>query len=154
VRELLLLIEAVLDIALIRASPDGERLSPEMLLLLALVVHDDYEIGAARSDLKHMPEPNVQQPVEFQYYVARNGIHADYKKPRTQDQLQSDINVAHDHLRKLLREKDGITRQLSTARHSLRNANLKIWILILALTGQAAIIGWLIAVLKPILEKL
>lgn len=36
---------AISDLATVRASTDGKALSPEMTLLLSLVIFDGYEIG-------------------------------------------------------------------------------------------------------------
>jgi len=94
-----------------------------------------------------MPDPGVTDPTEFQYYTARHGLRFDsYSKPRTQQQLQSDVNKAHDNLRKLIREKD-------TLQHRLRNANLKIWILVGAVTGEFAILGMLAKLLFSVVTR-
>jgi hypothetical protein len=92
-----------------------------------------------------MAEPNIQSPLEFQYYVARHGIHSGYDKPRSIDQLQADMNVAHDNLKKLVREKDWMQRLLQSTQHRLDVASWKIWALGIIVTGEGAVIGWLVA---------
>ena len=58
-----------------------------------------------------MPDPEVQNSTEFSYYIQRKGIRYDYSR-RSPEQLVEDVNRAHDFLRKLVREKDGMQRKL------------------------------------------
>lgn len=44
---------AAVDLAMLRATPGGDQLSPEMLLLLVLVVYDGYEIGGSAPVLSY-----------------------------------------------------------------------------------------------------
>jgi hypothetical protein len=56
-----------------------------------------------------MPDPDVLEPVSFRYYSMRHppsGGWQGYDKPRGPYQLQADLNVAHDNIKKLVREKD------------------------------------------------
>ena len=98
-----------------------------------------------------MRETEVHGPQEFQYYVTHDGQHYDYSKPRSQGQLQADINVAHDNLKKLVVEKDRLNTRLAAAQHRLRNANLKIWFLGFLVMGQGAVLGWIVKVVLPLI---
>jgi hypothetical protein len=90
-----------------------------------------------------MPEDGVQNPTEFQYYVTRHGVRSDYSK-RTPEQLVRDVNVLHDFTRKLVREKDSISKQLRRAQRRLDVAGWKLWALGIVVTGEGAVIGWLV----------
>jgi hypothetical protein len=101
--------------------------------------------------------PIVQTPTEFQYYVARHGIHSDYDH-RTHEELVGDVKKLHlftrqlvveknqlqDTTKTLLKEKDQMQTTLSNARRKADMANLKGWVLMLVVTGEGAIIGWLV----------
>jgi hypothetical protein len=58
--------------------------------------------------------------------------------------LPKDVTVLFDRHEKLSREKDQINASLIEARSTLRIADLKIWILMLVVGGEGAVIGWLV----------
>lgn len=62
-----------------------------------------------------MPDPDVTHPGDPEYYKPSPypgpGLHSDYSR-RSHEQLIRDVNVAHDFLKKLVAEKDGLHRRL------------------------------------------
>jgi hypothetical protein len=98
-----------------------------------------------------MPDPEVQTPPEFQYYVERHGIRYDYSKPRTQMQLQQDVNVLHDFTKKLLTEKDRMKRVAELTQITVRNQRIWTRVLTAAVVAQFAV---LIELLKIVLDRL
>ena len=88
-------------------------------------------------------DPEVQQPTEFEDYIAQHGIVTDYSK-RSNAQLIKDVNKLHEFLRKLLREKDVINERLSAALEKLHWEVIWRRILTAAVLGQWAVIGVLL----------
>ena len=89
--------------------------------------------------------PDVDQPVEFHYRGARGeSKFPSYAQPRSLPQLQSDLNLAHDNLKRQVKINDWNSRALAAAKRRLDVAGWKIWALMLVLAGQGAVIGWLV----------
>jgi hypothetical protein len=86
-----------------------------------------------------LPDPDVQTPIDFQYYVTREGIRHDYNK-RTNAELVNDVNVLHSFTKKLIKEKDRMQKALSHQR---------IWIRVLtgAVSGAWALVLVLLRVI-------
>src|SRR6266567_2243670 len=85
-------------------------------------------------------DPEIQQPTEFEYYIAQHGRVTDYSK-RSNAQLIKDVNKLHEFLRKLLREKDIINEKLAHAIEKLHWEVIWRRILTAAVLGQWAVIG-------------
>lgn len=116
----------------------------------------DYQLQRIKRMAEHQ-NPNVQTPTEFQYYVARHGIHSDYDH-RTHEELVGDVKKLHlftrqlvveknqlqDATKALLKEKDQMQFTLGKAQRKADMANLKTWVLMLIVTGEGAVIGWLV----------
>lgn len=81
--------------------------------------------------------------IKFSYYQARSGVQSDYSR-RTPDQLIRDVNVLHDFTRNLVREKDQTKAELAEAKTNLKFAKLQIWILILVVSAEGGMLGWLV----------
>lgn len=112
----------------IRLSPGGGELSPAAARLLALLIA--------------MPDPDVQTPSEFQFYVQQHGV----RMPREFERgslpgLQKSLTKAHDNLAKQV----GINTRLYVLLTATQQSAL-LWRRILgaAIVVQFAIIGWLI----------
>ncbi len=72
----------------------------------------------SRSD--PMPDPEIQTPPEFQFYVQKHGLrYRPYTEKRTLDQLQLDLNKAHDNLKKQVGINTNLNRQLSKTQRLL-----------------------------------
>jgi hypothetical protein len=97
-------------------------------------------------------------PPEFQYYVALPGVHSDYEN-RTHEQLVGDVRVLHKFMHQLIteknhlqdvtgtlvREKDQMVANAAKQRKQDRKWDkFKIWVLTIVLTGEGAVIGWLV----------
>lgn len=90
-----------------------------------------------------MRNPEIQDPTEFQYYVQKNGIRSNWEHPSEADLVRS-LNTLHQFTRQLVTEKERIQESLAGSQRKLGTADLKIWILMLALGAQTAVIGWLV----------
>ncbi len=60
------------------------------------------------------------------------------------ERLPRDVTLAFDRLWTIEREKDEMRGELLAAKDQLHWADLKIWILMLVVGGEGAIIGWLV----------
>lgn len=89
-----------------------------------------------------MPDPEIQEPTEFQYYVQREGIRRDYSRPSHQELIR-DVNVLHGFMKNLVREKDRMQETVASQR-------TKIWILTATVAAEFTVIGWLV---KAFLER-
>jgi hypothetical protein len=63
---------------------------------------------------------------------------------RPLDKLPADVTVLFDRQEKLSREKDLVQADLMEAQRRLSSADLKIWVLMLVVSGEGAVIGWLV----------
>lgn len=90
-----------------------------------------------------MRNPEIQEPTEFQYYVAREGIRKDWNHPSEAELVES-LNNLHRFTRNLVTEKERIQESLHAAERGLEWAKYKIWTLGLFLAGEGAVIGWLV----------
>lgn len=63
---------------------------------------------------------------------------------RPLEDLPKDVTVLFDRHEKLSREKDLVQADLIEAQRRLGIADVKIWILMLALGTEGAVIGWLV----------
>lgn len=84
---------------------------------------------------------------QLNYYVAtRPPLLSDYSR-RSPDQMAHDLNVAHDFIRKLVREKDALRDDL--AREGRRLDLEKIWVRICSVGVVAAwgVLGWIVKAL-------
>jgi hypothetical protein len=81
--------------------------------------------------------PDVQDPTKFIYYVTREGIKYDYSRRDTVN-LAHDVNVAHDFIRKLIREKDALRGTIERQKlwiKVLGAATAGVWGIVLVLVG-------------------
>lgn len=60
------------------------------------------------------------------------------------ERLPLDVTRAYDRIVKLEREKNLVQADLLQAQRSLDRADLKIWVLMLAVGAEGAVIGWLV----------
>lgn len=97
-------------------------------------------------------DPEIQNPTEFAYYVAQNGISTDWSK-RSHAQLVKDVNVLHDFVRKLVKEKDEINAKLADALDRLKWEGIWVKILTAAVVAQWFAIGVLVKELLPFMVK-
>jgi hypothetical protein len=63
---------------------------------------------------------------------------------RPLDKLPEDVTRSFDRIFLLEREKDAINTALLKAQRRLGWANLKIWILMLVVSGEGAVIAWVV----------
>jgi hypothetical protein len=81
--------------------------------------------------------PEIQDPTDFIYYVTREGIKYDYSR-RDPKNLVHDVNVAHDFIRKLIREKDALRGTIERQKlwiKVLGAATAGVWGIVLVLVG-------------------
>lgn len=64
---------------------------------------------------------------------------------RPLEKLPGDVTRAYDRIYTLEREKDAVNGELLRAHRRLGWANLKIWILMLVVSGEGAVIAWVVS---------
>jgi hypothetical protein len=92
-----------------------------------------------------MPEPEIQTPAEFQFYAQQHGTrYQPYTAKRTMDQLQADLNKAHDNLKKQVGINTKLNTRLTTTQQSLRWERIWRRILTASAVGLWPITLWLL----------
>jgi hypothetical protein len=91
------------------------------------------------------PPPKLDKRI-WHVYHQQNGIFPGYDKPRSANQLQKDVNCAHDHIRLLVQTNDALMANLMYERAWRK---LLMWALGATWTG----IGGLLAYLIPFAVK-
>jgi hypothetical protein len=91
-----------------------------------------------------MPEPEIQTPPDFQFYVQQHGVHAvrEFKRDSIEG-LQKSLSKAHDNLSKQVGINTRLYAQLTKAERLAERCSTRIWILGGCVIAQFAIIGWL-----------
>lgn len=94
-----------------------------------------------------MPDPEVQTPPEFQFYVQQNGLQ-EFKQREfdrnTLAGLQKSLSKAHDNLHKQVRINTTLYSQLTKAERRLDRYSIMLWILVPLVTAEGCAIGWLL----------
>jgi hypothetical protein len=91
-----------------------------------------------------MPEPEIQTPPDFQFYVQQHGVRVIREFERGSIQgLQKSLSKAHDNLQKQVGINTRLYVQLTKAQRTGERCSTRIWILGGCVIAQFAIIGWL-----------
>lgn len=84
------------------------------------------------SDFNDQPQPRI--PEEWRRQYERRSI----------EQLPGDVIKAFDRLHTQHRELNTTNRALIETQSKLRIADLKVWVLMMIVTGEGVVIGWLV----------
>ena len=93
-----------------------------------------------------MPDPAVAQPHESEFHRYYQGGHPpaegwpSYHKQRSPEQVQQDVNRAHDNIKKLIRADDGLRYELSDLRGRLNQCSSLLTILWFLFAGESALL--------------
>jgi hypothetical protein len=92
-----------------------------------------------------MPDPNIQTPPEFQFYVQQHGMRAAREFERGSLQgLQKSLSKAHDNLVRQVGINTNLYVQLTATQRTLGWERIWRRILTGAIIAQFSIIGWLV----------
>jgi hypothetical protein len=89
-----------------------------------------------------MPDPEIQTPAEFQFYVQQNGVRStrrEFERGSIQG-LEKSLSKAHDNLQTQVGINTRLYVSLARAQKRLDWANLKMWILAGALGAEGAVL--------------
>jgi hypothetical protein len=100
-----------------------------------------------------MPDPAALDPTSYQYYAERNPPSYWYEKPRTLQQLQLDLNKAHDNLRTQVRVNDVLRRQNTVIAKAIKRERNWRRALVTVVGSLIGFIGWAFVHLGPFIVK-
>jgi len=92
-----------------------------------------------------MKHPEIQTPSEFQFYVQQHGTrYQPYTEKRTMEQLQADLNKAHDNLKKQVVINTKLNTRLTTTQRQLGWQRIWTRVLTASAIGLWPITLWLL----------